>query len=479
MSKIAFYTLGCKVNQYESEAIKQMFIARGDEIVEPEDIADVYIINTCTVTQMSEKKSRQMIRRAKRINPNAIVVVIGCYAQIAPDEIMGIDGVNLVIGTSDRNKILEYMDALSYGEKISYVSDIDDKRQFEELKIDGTEDRTRVFLKVQDGCNIMCTYCIIPYARGRIRSRDIENSVSEVKRVVENGYKEVVLSGIHLSSYGYDLGKTRLIDLIEKLHSIDGLERIRLGSLEPRVVTDEFAQKLHSMPKVCDQFHLSLQSGCDSVLKRMNRKYRVEHFSQCVDNLRKYYKNPALTTDIIVGFPEESDEEHTKSLEYCRQIGFSEMHIFKYSPRYGTPAATMENQVSELDKTNRSREFIELADDMKLDYENSLLGTKQDILVEKYNYIEFRAKIDGAEKFLGDNLIMNYAEGRCMNHAQMMVFGVELKQNEIITAEVKSIYDSKMLGGNQNMIDFYIDIMNRKKEFEKNKKLKRKTVNAS
>ena len=271
MSKIAFYTLGCKVNQYESEALKEMFIKRGDVIVEPEEIADVYIINTCTVTQMSEKKSRQLIRRSKRLNPEALIIAIGCYAQIAPDEIMGIDGVNLVMGTRDRNKLLEYLEALSYDESISVVSEIEHRPDFEEMEIDGSEDRARVFLKVQDGCNVKCTYCIIPYARGNIRSRSIAHSVEEVRRIVNNGYKEVVLSGIHLSSYGYDLGKARLIDLIEEIAQVEGIERIRLGSLEPMVVTEDFARRISQIDKVCDQFHLSLQSGSDGVLKRMKR----------------------------------------------------------------------------------------------------------------------------------------------------------------------------------------------------------------
>lgn len=449
MSKIAFYTLGCKVNQYESEALKEMFLKRGDEVVEPEDIADVYIINTCTVTQMSEKKSRQLIRRAKRLNPEALVIAIGCYAQIAPDEIMGIDGVNLVMGTRDRNKLLEYLEALSYNERVSVVSEIEHRPDFEEMNIDGSEDRARVFLKVQDGCNVKCTYCIIPYARGNIRSRSIENSVEEVRRIVANGYKEVVLSGIHLSSYGYDLGRVRLIDLIEAIAQVDGLERIRLGSLEPMVVTEDFARRISLIDKVCDQFHLSLQSGSDGVLKRMKRLYHADQFKRSADFLKNYYENPALTTDIIVGFPGESDEEHRQSMQFCEEIGFSEMHVFKYSPRYGTPAAKMEDQVGELIKSERSQEFITLMERLKDGYESRLIGKECEILVERLEVLKLK------NNFTGEELDLPYAEGRGKNHIPMYVFGSKALRNTFETAVAKDIYDGVLLGGDVEMIDKY------------------------
>lgn len=467
MSKIAFYTLGCKVNQYESEALKEMFIARGDEIVEPEEIADVYIINTCTVTQMSEKKSRQLIRRAKRLNPEAIVIAIGCYAQIAPDEIMGIDGVNLVMGTRDRNKLLEYLEALSYDERICTVEELEKKPDFEEMKIDRSEDRARVFLKVQDGCNVKCTYCIIPYARGNIRSRSIENSVAEVKRIVENGYKEVVLSGIHLSSYGYDLGKVRFIDLIEAIHEVEGLERIRIGSLEPMVVTEDFAMRISKLSKVCDQFHLSLQSGSDTVLKRMRRLYNKEQFRKSADYLKKYYENPAITTDIIVGFPQETQEEHEESLAFCREIGFSEMHVFKYSPRYGTPAAKMDNQVSEAVKTERSHEFISLMESLKDSYEANLIGKPSQILVER------RERIRLVNNHTGEEEILYYAEGRCKNHIPMYVFGNGASRNELVEVIATGIYDGILLAGEERMIEKYLKWRNsikRKKNSAQNQK---------
>lgn len=449
MSKIAFYTLGCKVNQYESEALKEMFIKRGDVIVEPEEIADVYIINTCTVTQMSEKKSRQLIRRAKRLNPEALVIAIGCYAQIAPDEIMGIDGVNLVMGTRDRNKLLEYLEALSYDESVSVVSQIEHRPDFEEMEIDGSEDRARVFLKVQDGCNVKCTYCIIPYARGNIRSRSIENSVEEVRRIVNNGYKEVVLSGIHLSSYGYDLGRVRLIDLIEEISQVEGLERIRLGSLEPMVVTEDFARRISQIDKVCDQFHLSLQSGSDGVLKRMKRLYNAEQFKRSADYLKKYFEHPALTTDIIVGFPGESDEEHQESMKFCEEIGFSEMHVFKYSPRYGTPAAKMEHQVSEAIKSERSQEFIDLMERLKKSYEDDLIGRECEILVERKEVIKLK------NNFTGELLDLSYVEGRAKNHIPMYVFGSRANRNEFERAVAHDICEGVLLAGDEQLIEKY------------------------
>lgn len=449
MSKIAFYTLGCKVNQYESEALKEMFIKRGDVIVEPEEIADVYIINTCTVTQMSEKKSRQLIRRAKRLNPEALVIAIGCYAQIAPDEIMGIDGVNLVMGTRDRNKLLEYLEALSYDESVSVVSQIEHRPDFEEMEIDGSEDRARVFLKVQDGCNVKCTYCIIPYARGNIRSRSIENSVEEVRRIVNNGYKEVVLSGIHLSSYGYDLGRVRLIDLIEEISQVEGLERIRLGSLEPMVVTEDFARRISQIDKVCDQFHLSLQSGSDGVLKRMKRLYNAEQFKRSADYLKKYFEHPALTTDIIVGFPGESDEEHQESMKFCEEVGFSEMHVFKYSPRYGTPAAKMEHQVSEAIKSERSQEFIDLMERLKKSYEDDLIGRECEILVERKEVIKLK------NNFTGELLDLSYVEGRAKNHIPMYVFGSRANRNEFERAVAHDICEGVLLAGDEQLIEKY------------------------
>ena len=345
MKKVAFYTLGCKVNQYETEAMLEMFEKDGYEQVGSEDYADVYVINTCTVTHMSDRKSRQYIRRMKKKNPNAIIAVVGCYSQVSPEEILEIEEVNLVMGTNERRTIVDEikkLEDIEGAKKASTVDDIMKVRAFEKIEISQSNGRTRAFMKIQDGCDRFCTYCIIPYARGgKVRSRDMESIVNEAKTLAENGYEEVVLTGIHVASYGKDLReeKVSLLDVIKKINEIDGIKRIRTSSVEPILFTDEFVNKVSKMEKVMPHYHLSLQSGCDETLKRMNRRYTTEEYKTIVDKLRKEIPNVAITTDVIVGFPGETEEEFEQTYNFLKDIELSQMHIFKYSPRKGTKAA--------------------------------------------------------------------------------------------------------------------------------------------
>ena len=355
MKKAASFALGCKVNQYESEAIAELFAEKGYEIVGIDEEADVYVINTCTVTNFGDKKSRQLIRKVKRQNENAIVAVVGCYAQTAPKELMEIAGVNLVIGTKDRAQIVEMVEQYDRANGVeNHVSDIMKERVFEPLSIQKLANRTRAYLKIQDGCSQYCSYCIIPYARGPIRSREPQEVVAEVKRLAENGFKEVVLTGIHVASYGKDRRDTSLLDILKQVHEVEGIERIRFSSIEPNVVTEEFAQTMAALPKVCDHFHLSLQSGCDKTLKEMNRKYDTEKYRQAAATLRKYLPKVALTTDIIVGFPGETEEDFRESYAFAEEIGFAKIHVFPYSPKRGTPAAARKDQLLNAVKSERS-----------------------------------------------------------------------------------------------------------------------------
>ena len=356
MKKVAFYTLGCKVNQYETEAMLELFEKEGYEKAETEDYADVYVINTCTVTHMSDRKSRQYIRRMKKKNPDAIIAVVGCYSQVSPEEILSIDEVNLVMGTNDRKKIVEEVKKIDASRKVSTVDDIMKVKAFEEIEINKTNGKTRAFMKIQDGCDRYCSYCIIPYARGRVRSRDLESIVKEVENLASNGYKEVVLTGIHVASYGKDIKDSdiKLLDVIKQINDIEGIERIRLSSVEPILFTDEFVEAVSTMDKVCPHYHLSLQSGCDETLKRMKRRYTTEEYKAIVDRLRAAIPNVSITTDVIVGFPGETNEEFDKTYEFLKDIELTHMHVFKYSPRKGTPAATMENQVDPSTKHDRS-----------------------------------------------------------------------------------------------------------------------------
>lgn len=379
---VAFLTLGCKVNQYETEAMMELFESRGYEVVDNETRADVYVINTCTVTSLGDKKSRQFIRRSKRLNDEAIIGVVGCYSQVSPEEVEKIDGVNVIIGTNNRKQIVDVVEDINVWDKIVLVDDIMKVTEFEELKIETIKDKTRAFLKIQEGCNQYCSYCIIPYARGPIRSRRPENVISEVERLAENGFKEIVLTGIHVASYGKDLEKVELSDVLRQVHEVEGIERIRLSSLEPRMFTDEFIETIKSLPKFCNHFHLSLQSGSDTVLKRMNRKYTTQVYADIVDRLRAELDNPSFTTDIIVGFPGETEAEFEETYEFAKKIGFSQIHVFKYSPREGTPASKMPDQVPGDIKSQRSAKLIELAHKMADEYLDQFLGRKIDVLLE-------------------------------------------------------------------------------------------------
>ena len=384
MKKAASFALGCKVNQYESEAIAELFQEKGYEIVGIDEEADVYVINTCTVTNFGDKKSRQLIRKVKRQNENAIVAVVGCYAQTAPQELVKVEGVNLVIGTKDRAQIVEMVENYKTENGVeNHVSDIMKERVFEPLSIQKLANRTRAYLKIQDGCSQYCSYCIIPYARGPIRSRDPQDVLAEVKRLAENGFKEVVLTGIHVASYGKDRHDTSLLEILKQVHEVEGIERIRFSSIEPNVVTEEFAQAIADMPKVCDHFHLSLQSGCDKTLKEMNRKYDTEKYRQAAATLRKYLPEVALTTDIIAGFPGETEEDFQASYDFAKEIGFAKIHAFPYSPKKGTPAAARKDQLLNAVKAERSHRLIELSDKMADDFIQGYVGKEVEVLYER------------------------------------------------------------------------------------------------
>ncbi|MCC2152631.1 tRNA (N(6)-L-threonylcarbamoyladenosine(37)-C(2))-methylthiotransferase MtaB [Blautia fusiformis] len=387
-NKVALHNLGCKVNAYEIEAMQQLLEEAGYEIVPFEPGADIYVINTCTVTNIADRKSRQMLHKAKKMNPEAIVVATGCYVQTGGEKLEKDEAIDLVLGNNQKINIVEAL--AEYAENKpghgSHVIKINQTKEYEDLSIDHTAEHVRAYIKVQDGCNQFCTYCIIPYARGRVRSRNIESVLKEVRALAEKGYKEVVLTGIHLSSYGVDFPdekKETLLSLIRAVHEIEGIQRIRLGSLEPGIVTREFAEGIAAMPKVCPHFHLSLQSGCDETLERMNRRYRSGEYRERCELLREVYGNPALTTDVIVGFPQESEEEFRKSYDFVDSIRFYETHIFKYSRRQGTKAAAMDGQLTEAEKSFRSEKMIELHHRHAGDYEKSMLGKKLEVLIEE------------------------------------------------------------------------------------------------
>lgn len=385
MRKAALHNLGCKVNAYETEAMQELLEQAGYQIVPFEEQADVYIINTCTITNVADRKSRQMIHRARKKNPGAVIVAAGCYVQTK--DTAGLDAdIDIVIGNNKKKEIArvleDYFREKGAGAKKIERVDIGHTSEYEDLTVSHTAGHTRVFLKVQDGCNQFCSYCIIPYARGRVRSRSREEVVAEVRRLAERGYKEVVLTGIHLSSYGTDIGDD-LLSLILSVHQVEGICRIRLGSLEPGIITEEFARTLSECPKFCPHFHLSLQSGCDATLKRMNRRYDTAQYEEKCQILRKYFQDPALTTDVIVGFPGETEEEFEASRAFVDRINFYETHIFKYSRREGTRAAVMDGQVPDSVKTQRSALLLELGQKKQREYEEKLLGTAREVLMEE------------------------------------------------------------------------------------------------
>ena len=384
---VAFYTLGCKVNQYETNAMEQQFIQNNYKIVDNTEKADIYVINTCTVTNMADRKSRQMLRRVKEINQSAVIVVCGCYAQVAKTELEQIPEVDIILGINEKNKIVQIVEEyLASKNNIIEVADVSKQKEFLDFGDVTYTEKNRAVIKVQDGCNMFCSYCLIPYARGRIRSRKIENVVSEIKKIAKQGIKEVVITGIHVASYGKDFENEniRLINLLEEINKIEGIARIRLSSLEPTIVDEEFAQRLSKLEKICDHSHLSLQSGCDATLKRMNRKYTTARYKEATEILRKFYPNANFTTDVIVGFPGETDEEFDQTYQFLKEIGFYKMHIFKYSPRKGTVAEKLPNQVDGNIKEERSKKLIELSNNTQNEKNSQYIGKTVKVLFEEY-----------------------------------------------------------------------------------------------
>lgn len=399
MRKAAFHNLGCKVNSYETEAMQQLLEDAGYEIVPFREGADVYIINTCSVTNVADRKSRQMLHRAKKMNPSAAVVAVGCYVQAAGAELKKDEAVDLIVGNNQKKDLVQILDDyFADHENSGEILDIGHSQEYEELHIRRIADHTRAFIKVQDGCNQFCSYCIIPYTRGRVRSRRPEDIEHEVRGIAEAGYKEIVLTGIHLSSYGVDFKdeqQENLLTLIKRLDQIPGIERLRLGSLEPRIVTREFAKELARLRTICPHFHLSLQSGCDATLKRMNRRYNAAEYQACCEILREEFDNPAITTDVIVGFPGETEEEFAETERFLKAIHFYEMHVFKYSRRAGTRAADMPDQVPEGTKSVRSDFLLALEKQQSLEYRGRFLGTEEEILLEE------PIEIDGTKYMMG------------------------------------------------------------------------------
>ena len=397
MKEVALHNLGCKVNAYETEAMQEMLEHAGYEIVPFQEGADIYVINTCTVTNIADRKSRQMLHRARKMNPDAVVVAAGCYVQAQAEKQVIDPCIDIVLGNNKKQDLLTALQAYeeAHGD-LREVIDINHTKEYENLHLTKQGEHTRAYIKVQDGCNQFCSYCIIPYARGRVRSRAKEDVVAEVTDLAKNGYQEVVLTGIHLSSYGIDFeNEDNLLSLIRAVHEIEGIKRIRLGSLEPRIITEEFVQAIAALPKMCPHFHLSLQSGCNETLKRMNRRYTSEEFYEKCEILRKYFEKPALTTDVIVGFPQETEEEFETTYEFLKKICFYETHIFKYSKREGTKAAVMQGQIPEQIKAKRSARLIELGEKNRRAYEESFLGKTVEVLVEE------KSDVNGKEMWTG------------------------------------------------------------------------------
>ena len=443
---VSFYTLGCKVNQYETNAMEQQFIKNNYEIVENTQKADIYVINTCTVTNMAERKSRQMLRRVKEINPSAVLVVCGCYAQVAKNELEQIPEIDIILGINEKNEIVQivenYIEKMAEQDKKSQKAEIDDVSKQKEFLDFGDvtyTEKNRAVVKVQDGCNMFCSYCIIPYARGRIRSRKIESVVSEIEKIAKEGIKEVVITGIHVASYGKDFDnentskKIRLIDLLEAINKIDGIDRIRLSSLEPTIVDEEFATRLSKLDKICDHFHLSLQSGCDETLKRMNRKYTTQIYRDAVATLRKYYPEASFTTDVIVGFPGETDEEFAKTYEFLKEIDFYRLHVFKYSPRRGTVAEKMPNQIDGNKKEERSDKLIVLSNSTENKHNQSYIGKTVKVLFEEFE--------DGFFKGHTTNYMMVKVAGEEEQSDKFVnkILDVKIKENNDETRELIGI----------------------------------------
>ena len=465
MKNVALHNLGCKVNSYELDVVQQMLQENGYNIVSFDEKADIYIVNTCTVTNMADRKSRQMLHRAKALNPDSVVIAIGCYVQTGKEDVVLDESIDLAIGNNRKKDIVTIIESylqekglLQDREKVdktlndTTIIDVNNTYEYEEMTLKKTAEHTRAYIKIQDGCNQFCTYCIIPYARGRVRSRRWEDIRLEIEGLVAAGYKEIVLTGIHISSYGIDFeeeawktgeskealksegrhdysGASKLIDLVERIHEIPGLERIRIGSLEPRIVTKEFAGRLASLKRICPHFHLSLQSGCDATLKRMNRHYTAAEYRESVENLREAFERPAITTDVIVGFPQETEEEFAETKAFLEQIGFFEMHIFKYSKRKGTIAAGMTGQVSDSVKTDRSNELLRLEREQSKEFRRFHLGKEVSVLFEETKQIQGK----------------NYQLGHTMDYVKVAVETKEDLVNQIRNVRVNSFLTDDIL----------------------------------
>ncbi|MCI9017249.1 MAG: tRNA (N(6)-L-threonylcarbamoyladenosine(37)-C(2))-methylthiotransferase MtaB [Clostridia bacterium] len=419
---------GCKVNQYETNAMKQDFIKNGYEIVEFNNIAKIYIVNTCTVTNISDKKSRQILRRTKEKNKESILVVTGCYAQVAKQELEKIEEIDIILGNNEKNEILKHVEGyLQKKQKEKIITDIMCQKEFLDFGNTTYTEKTRAVIKIQDGCDRFCSYCIIPYARGRVRSRKIENIIEEIKNIVKIGIKEVVITGIHVASYGKDFQNgTTLIKLLEEINKIDGLKRIRLSSIEPTIITQQFINRLIKLEKICDHFHLSLQSGCNETLKRMNRKYTKEEFEEAVNLLKKAYPEVSLTTDIIVGFPKETKEEFEETYKFLQKINFYKMHIFKYSPKKGTKAAEMECQIDEKTKEERSQQLIQLSKKNQEEYNKKYIGKQLEVLLEETQG--------------------GYIKGHTTNYILVCAETKMNMQNKIVKIKIQDLKEDKLIG---------------------------------
>ena len=427
MKKAALHNLGCKVNSYETEAMTQLLEKNGYEIVPFSEKADVYIVNTCSVTNMADRKSRQMLHKAKAKNPEAVVVATGCYVQTATEKIKQDLSIDIIVGNNKKKDIVNILDEFYKKKENIHIIDINHTEEYEDLEISTVTEHTRAHMKIQDGCNNFCSYCIIPYARGRIRSRKMDNIKNEMKRRAEDGFREIVLTGINLGFYRD--GENTLIDVIEMADKIDGIERIRLGSIDPEVVTEEFAARLGKVKKICPHFHLSLQSGCDSVLKAMNRHYTTEEYLEKCGMLREVFENPALTTDIIVGFPGESEEDFQTTLEFVKKVGFAQIHVFKYSKRAGTVAAKMPNQVDEKEKTKRSEKLIQAGLELTRQYRQGFIGKREEILFEENKIV------DGKE----------YSVGHTKNYIEAAVENMGDISGKVLEAEIKGFLNNEIM----------------------------------
>lgn len=427
MKKAALHNLGCKVNSYETEAMTQLLEKNGYEIVPFSEKADVYIVNTCSVTNMADRKSRQMLHKAKAKNPEAVVVATGCYVQTATEKIKQDLSIDIIVGNNKKKDIVNILDEFYKKKENIHIIDINHTEEYEDLEISTVTEHTRAHMKIQDGCNNFCSYCIIPYARGRIRSRKMDNIKNEMKRLAEDGFREIVLTGINLGFYRD--GENTLIDVIEMADKIDGIERIRLGSIDPEVVTEEFAARLGKVKKICPHFHLSLQSGCDSVLKAMNRHYTTEEYLEKCGMLREVFENPALTTDIIVGFPGESEEDFQTTLEFVKKVGFAQIHVFKYSKRAGTVAAKMPNQVDEKEKTKRSEKLIQVGLELTRQYRQGFIGKREEILFEENKIV------DGKE----------YSVGHTKNYIEAAVENMGDISGKVLEAEIKGFLNNEIM----------------------------------